>query len=360
MKRIALTILAVLAVLPVSRNAVAQPTWTATLEAESEPNLPIGRVLNLAVDSNLKVYVMDGYLDGIGVLGPDLTFEREVGRKGEGPGEFDWPTSIQILAGDSLQVFDGGLARVTVFEPQTLTVAYTTTLPAINNPSRLWKLPGQRGYVGSRWLPFYATQREDDQGRSEVVFRLGRDGSAEADSLYAFPAAERLVARGEGSVMVGPHPFGGQSFLRLLGTDRLVHANSRVPSVIVLDLAGSVQYSFDVPATPVPVSAAELRAVVDREEHEAFVRVLEQGAPYMWPALTGLAVDDEQRIWVGGRAESGSKEWEWTAFTHEGRKDVSVLLPAGFVVHAVRRDRLFGVFTDELDVPHIRMYRLVR
>lgn len=70
------------------------------------------------------------------------------------------------LAGDSLFVFDGGLARVTVFEPQTLTGAYTTTLPA----------------------------------------------------------------------------------------------------VIVLDLADSVQYSFDVPATPVPVSAAELRAVVDREE----------------------------------------------------------------------------------------------
>ena len=158
--------------------------------------------------------------------------------------------------------------------------------------------------------------------------------------------------------MVGPHPFGSESFLSLLGADRLVHADSRVPSVIVLDLAGSVQYSFDVPATPVEVSAAELRAVVDREEHEAFVRVLQEGAPYMWPALTGLAVDDEQRIWVGGRAESGSKEWEWTAFTPVGGKVGSVLLPAGFVVHAVRRDRLFGVFTDELDVPQIRMYRL--
>ncbi len=100
--------------------------------------------------------------------------------------------------------------------------------------------------------------------------------------------------------------------------------------MIVLDPADSVQYWFDVPATPVPVSAAELRAVV------------------------------EQRIRVGGRAESRSDEWEWTAFTHEGRKVGSVLLPAGFVVPAVRQDRLFGVFTDELDVPHIRMYRLVR
>ena len=358
MKRIALTTLAVLAVLPGGRTLVAQPTWTATLEAESDPSLPIGRVVGLAADSRLKVYVNDGYLDGIAVLAPDLTFEREVGRKGEGPGEFDWPTSLQILEGDSLYVFDGGLARVTVFEPQALTVAYTTPLSAINNPSRLWRLPGQRGYLGSRWLPFYATQRAEDQGRSEVVFRLGRDGNTEADSLYAFPAGERLVARGEGSVMVGPHPFGSESFLSLLGAARLVHANSRVPSVIVLDLAGSVQHSFAVPTTPVPVSAAELGRVIEREERQAFVRVLEEGAPYTWPALTGLAVDDEQRIWVGVRSESRSDEWEWTAFSQEGNKVGSVLLPAGFVVHAVRDGRLFGVVTDELDVPRIRVYRL--
>ena len=128
--------------------------------------------------------------------------------------------------------------------------------------------------------------------------------------------------------------------------------------MIVLDLAGRVHHSFAVPATPVPVSAAELRGVIEREEREAFVRVLEEGAPYMWPALTGLAVDDEQRIWVGGRSESRSDKWEWTAFTQEGSKVGSVLLPAGFVVHAVRGGRLFGVITDELDVPRIRVYRL--
>ena len=92
-----------------------QPGWSATLEAESDPGLPLARVTALAVDSKGRAYVTDNALDGIAVLAADLTLEREVGRKGEGPGEFKWPTAIQILAGDSLQVFDGGLARVTVF-----------------------------------------------------------------------------------------------------------------------------------------------------------------------------------------------------------------------------------------------------
>ena len=335
-----------------------QVPWSATLEAESDPSLGLARVTGLAVDSKHRVYVTDGAWDGIVVLGADLTFEQEVGRMGEGPGEFDWLVTIQILAGDSLYVFDGGLARVTVFEPRALAVAYTITLPHVAPAAGLWRIPRQGGYVGLRRLRFHATQRADDQGRIDVVFSLGKTGEMESDSLYAVPSAEALIVRGQGSVMVGPHPYGAEPFLSLLGADRLVYANSRFPSVEVLDLAGAVRNSFAVPATAVPVSAAELKARIESEEREAFARVLEQGAPHTWPALTGLVVDDEQRIWVGERSESTSGEWEWTAFAQEGSVVGSVLLPSGFDLYAVRGDRLFGVITDELDVPRIQVYRL--
>ncbi len=331
-------------------NLYGQQTWSATLEAESGLSLPLAWVTGLAVDSKRIVYLTDGALDGIAVLEADLTLEREVGRKGEGPGEFGWPATIQILPGDSLYVFDVRLFRVTVFEPRALTVAYTIRL-SLNNPRGLWRIPGQRGYVGIRSLPFSVRQRADDQGRVDVVFLLGKDGEMESDSIYAVPAAEPLLVRGERSVMVGSHPFGAEPFLSLLGADRIVYANSHVPSVMVLDLAGTVQNSFAVPATPVPVSAVELRATIESEEEEAFARILERGAPYMWPALTGLVVDDDERIWVGARSESSSGEWEWTAFTQEGARVGSVVLPAGLELRVVRGGRLFGVVTDELDVP---------
>ena len=136
---------------------------------------------------------------------------------------------------------------------------------------------------------------------------------------------------------------------------------SRVPTVEVLDLSGSVQHSFDVPATPVPVSAAELRAAIENVQQESFeplARVLEEGAPYQWPALTGMVVDDEKRIWIGKRLESTGDEWEWTAFTEEGSAVGSVTLPSNFELHAVRDGRLFGVATDEFDVPRVQVYRL--
>ena len=345
----------------VPASSQGQQAWSTTLEAESDPGLNLGRVTGLAVDSQRRVYVADAVWDGIAMLGADLTLEREVGRRGEGPGEFRWLATIDILAGDSLYVFDGGLGRVTVFEPSAHAVAYTytVTLPGLNSPRGLWRIPRQGGYVGVRSPPVTTTQTErDDQRRSDIVFSLRSDGEMESDSILAVPSAEPLIVRSAGSVMVGAHPYGSEPFLSLLGDDLLVYADSRLPSVSVLDLDGTVHRSFAVPATEVPVDAAELRARIDIEEMEAFARALEQGAPYMWPALTGLIVDDERRIWVGARSESMIDEREWTAFTQEGQPEGSVLLPAGFDLHAVGGGRLFGVVTDEFGVPTIRVYRL--
>ncbi|MCY3809155.1 MAG: hypothetical protein OXG58_07010 [Gemmatimonadetes bacterium] len=101
--------------------------------------------------------------------------------------------------------------------------------------------------MGLRSLPFYVDQREEDHGRFDVLYRLGTDGDVESDSIYAVPAAEPLVVCGERSLMIGSHPFGAEPFLSLLGDDRIVYANSRVPTVLLLDLSGTVQDSFDVP-----------------------------------------------------------------------------------------------------------------
>ena len=342
---------------PTPATAFQQPTWTATLEAESDPGLHLTWGTALTVDSNRRVFVVDAGRNSILVLGADLTLEKEVGREGEGPGEFRWPATIQILEGDSLYVFDGRLLRVTVFEPRALAVAYTVPL-SLDPPRALWRIPGQRGFVGLQSLSFSVGQEEDDHGRFDVVFLLGKDGDVESDSIYAVPHADPLVVRTETSVMVGSHPFGAESFLSFLGADHLVYANTRIPTVELLDLAGTVRKSFDVPVTPVPVGDAELRATIEEEQAEAFVRALEEGAPYMWPALTGLVVDDEERIWVGERSESAGDDWKWTAYTQEGSALGSVMLPSNFELHAVRDGRLVGVATDELDIPRVQVYRI--
>ena len=50
------------------------------------------------------------------VYSPSGAFERVIGRKGKGPGEFNFVTAITLVA-DSLYVFDGNNSRLTILAP---------------------------------------------------------------------------------------------------------------------------------------------------------------------------------------------------------------------------------------------------
>lgn len=53
--------------------------------------------------------------DRLKVFGADGSFARAVGRRGQGPGEFQVVQFVTALPGDSIEVFDLGQARFTVF-----------------------------------------------------------------------------------------------------------------------------------------------------------------------------------------------------------------------------------------------------
>jgi hypothetical protein len=82
----------------------------------------------MALDSRGNYYVAHG--DGgygatqIWVFDQDGTFIRIIGRQGEGPGEYRSIARIDILPGDTLEIFDAGLRRRTTLSPD-LTVVDT-------------------------------------------------------------------------------------------------------------------------------------------------------------------------------------------------------------------------------------------
>ncbi len=54
------------------------------------------------------------------VFTPEGKLARAVGRRGEGPGEYDVAVWVSVTAGDSLRVADLGLGRITVLHPEHL------------------------------------------------------------------------------------------------------------------------------------------------------------------------------------------------------------------------------------------------
>ena len=337
------------------RPWAAGPWVEAEIEAMSGDDVFLSSVWDIGVDSRGQVYLIDFAEDGIMVLSPDLTHDRTIGREGEGPGEFLYPSRLQLLPGDSLMVWDSRLQRSTVFAAGSDEPAYDHSPATPQRIDAAWRLPGSIRYM-ARSSPFF-TPDASDEGRTQVLRFVREEAGRLLDEVVAeYPDDEGLVYRRPGSVMVGPHPFGRQSFVEINARERIVLASSDAVGARIIDFRGQVESAFAWETAAIRVTAEELDRAVE-EAMDPLDEVLRDGAPYVWPAVTGLAVDDEDRIWLGIRKPDRSFV-EWAAFMEDGTHLLSVDLPVGFEVHAVRGGRIIGVARNELDVPRVMAYRL--
>ena len=342
---------------PDSRPWAAGPWVEAVLEATSGDDVFLSAVYGIAVDSRGGVYVLDYRDAGVIALDADLTYGRTIGGRGEGPGEFAGASDIQVLPGDSLLVWDYQLQRITVFPPGSGEPGYVHALGTLESSSETRRFTGSGGYLARSSTTYNADGSDEGATRVEVLRHVREESGRIVDEvLVEYPANESLVFRREGFVSVGAHPFGRRSFVRIFAGERIVHARSDALDVRIIDLQGEVESGFDFPVTPIRVTGDELDRAVD-ETSRVLGDALREGAPYVWPALTGLVVDDEDRIWPGIRTADRSFV-EWAAFTADGTHLMSVELPAEYEVHAVRGGRIIGVASDELDVPRVMAYRL--
>ena len=333
------------------------PPGEALLEATSGDDVFLSYVRDVVADSEGRVYVIDFQEAGVIALNADLSHDRTIGREGEGPGEFTRPGSMQVLSGDSLLVWDYQPQRITVFPPGSDEAAYVHSLGTQELGSGTRRLAGSNGYLVQSSTSYMADASDAGETRVAVLRHVREEGGRVVDEVvYQYPAGEFLVLRGEGTVSVSGHPFGRGSFTEILGGEQIAYASSDALEVKIVDLQGGVRTAFAFPTTPISVTGAELDDAADGMGRR-MGNLLRDGAPYVWPTLTGLVVDDEDRIWLGIRKRDLSI-WEWAAFTPDGTHVVSVDLPAGFELHAVRNGRLIGVGRDELDIPRVQAYRL--
>lgn len=83
---------------------------------DGENDVVFGRIADIAVDSRGRIIVLDGGFSRVTVYDPDSMSVRTFGRKGEGPGELVNPTAIGVDSGDRIYVASQG-GRIAVFQP---------------------------------------------------------------------------------------------------------------------------------------------------------------------------------------------------------------------------------------------------
>lgn len=267
--------------------------------------LVFSHINSLAVGESGSIYVADADLISIREFSPDGGFVREIGGRGEGPGEILSITGISVLPDGRLATWDRRNRRVSVFGTDgefDETIRVDAVRPPYPFGERAF-LTDSAGIYYFRVIAGQSSSRPDPQDWAAARYgyaQVSPEGTI-LDTLVA-PRFSEATAAAE-PIMINTlagdlSPFPEQMLDALSPFGHLVAGYNETYSFSILRPAGAkevVREGFQ----PVEVAAgerAEWQARVEFSERRSGVSF--RDVPSRKPAYRDLWVDSDGRIWV--------------------------------------------------------------
>lgn len=349
------------------------PAWSLA----AEPEVEIGTLQSAEEYQLFQVSAALRLPDGRIVVGNGGTkelrfydaagrFERRRGRAGEGPGEFGAVGAVGI-AGDSLYVFDGALARVSVFDLEgAFSRSYPVRVQGVAFPDAIGLL-GDGGWVVMSGFAFSPQDISALVRDTSLMVHLHTDGQA-SDTIGRFPTVEFFVY-GDGNRTTAVSRAFGRSLAYAVGGARIYLGDTERYEIAGYAPSGRPVLVLRRQVAPRPVTDGAIaafkevdrRRLVDPQFRQQMERLLaEMPYPDQLPAFGALQTDALGNLWVSEYQAPDADSLRWTVYSQEGTPLAMVSIPADFQVTQIGADYVCGRWQDEMDVEHVRVYRLMK
>lgn len=296
-------------------------------------------------------------------------FLYTAGRKGQGPGEFEVPTWLGSLPGDTLAVWDQRLKRLSFFSGDG------TYVQATSAPGAEGMFPKAMGLFRDRSVAvdpgpdvFAMMQGERGVRRDSVTLhRFARDGS-HAGILAKYAGNEVHVADRATGFAWNDVPFARQTYVAVAG-ERLYVGDSGSGVITIHSPDGTAAGSLRSPLAPWRIQSSDVAeyrrsrlAVIEDPERRREMEVTLDAAPVpeLSPAFGALAVDPDGNVWIQAYPRPGEPTVPWAVLGPDGEPLARIAVPSPLQVLEVGRDYLLGLRRDELGIEKVEMYSVTR
>ena len=353
--------------------------WTVGAEPTVEigvvdgaPEYQLNRVTDARRQSSGQIVVTNSASNEIRLYDASGRHLRTVGGRGGGPGEFQTLLYTKLLPGDSLIAFDLMPQRVSIFSPGGDFVrsfqlesgadgAFPFASGVLRDGSVIAYIPQSTG-----------KQVDGLQRPSQLFLHYSRDGKM-LDTVAVQPGPERFVQTQPGKngtmSMSQIPPMFSHNPVQAVNNDRVVFGENESYELAMYAPDGVVKRLVRRKVAPRPVTDADFASLLDtrlagysdaarRREMESTYRSLPR--PDIMPFYDTVLFDDRANLWVREFQPAATTPLPWTVFDPEGRMLGTVTLPDGLRTMQIGDDFVLGVWMDDLDVQHVRMYALTK
>ncbi len=355
------------AVLEQSPVALGEPVL-AIGAAEGDGADVFGSIAGVVRLVDGAVAVLDRQAAEVRVFAPDGTLRTRFGRSGGGPGEFESPSLLLPLGGDTLGVVDQFGYRVhrftaggTVVDAERLDRSATLT----------WGVAGR--FDDGAWLVQSRTRSEGPpvDGRQDAWILAGvrRRGATITDSLTRLRAAVSFIRNFDQGFSFTAVPFapagsvaplgdavvahdGDQYALRIVGRDAAPHTLVRVlaqpPMVTEAHLAADLERRFGALAPDRRAAATrDLEGVPREARHGGFGPLRSDRRDRVW-----------SRVIVPPPTDPDSASTQYLVVAADGMIRARVILNGSEQVAFLDSTHVVTIGRDALDVEQVRVYAL--
>lgn len=362
-------------------------TWTVSedlrIGSVDEPNYALSEVVDLAADAAGALAVVQWNEQSVLIFSPTGQFVRDLGRGGQGPGEFGMPVRIGLL-GDTTWVTDGTLKRTTLFDSRgTAVETLDFTRPISDDPRFRSAPPSAMLRDGSAIVRPIIVSRGAGPGFAPLL-RLRRDGSVVDTIAMLDRRNSRLRIQDPSGTWTRytSQPFNdGTLFAAASNGQGIVvverpAARSEPAYFRVRKLApdGRIEYAKRYRYRPVPMNGTVMDSVLN-ELAGSITESGRPGAPSMararqWvreglyvpgnhPPVSAVVMSQDGHVWLR-REDRPDALSLWHVLDRSGAIVAQSRIPPNVRLLEASQTHLWGVVTDELDVPYIVRYRIQR
>ncbi len=310
-------------------------------ESNNDYKYMFDKIQDIALDSNGNIYLIDS--NRVVKYSCEGKFINEIGRKGQGPGEFISPLKLFLNESDQLYINDQG----------KIIVVYNKDGQFIRNIKLNFLIPSfpvsaRKFYIDKKGNIFAMTRKYAESGIRMELIKSDRNGKVIKSLCYFNENEVKFKINGGGGVAGGIfHPYSQNCYFQVILDSYLVFSHNMEYKFTIYNMEGEIISIFTL---------SDIPQLISKKEQNLLGKNL-KFPPYR-PFFSDILSDGKGRIYVirSKSITDRTKEVNIDIFSKSGQYMYKSKLP--FQPKLIKNNLIITVENDESDLRNIKIFSI--